>query len=269
MIRCLALLVLPGWAPGLEPRWEGRAGALAPSPCGQKDGYRRGTTQGVQGASVPAWVRGTWWPLLLSWPPAPSVPLPIHVRTVPQIRELAAEMVGGADEVKGAVCAGNDLWGCSSRHWVSSHAGSVPALRVWGSRTGSGLSWLQRTDAHVVALISKCACCQLHVWEEAYGTDTSIGVHPPMPVPAPWKHPCQCSHGCESTAPVTGAHVGVCPPHSLLHTLFLLPGLWDNHPSGVHGQRLPRGVLPLWGESGSPRGLVAGAAPLLHTPRPP
>lgn len=69
-----------------------------------------------------------------------SIPLPIHVRTVPQIRELAAEMVGGADEEKGAVCAGNDLWGCSSRHWVSSHAGSVQAYHVWGSRTGSGLS---------------------------------------------------------------------------------------------------------------------------------
>lgn len=74
-------------------------------------------------------------------------------------------------------------------------------------------------------LISKRVCCQLQVWEEAYGTCTAICVHPLMPVLAPWKHACQCSHGCERTAPVTGARVGVCPPHSSPHTLFLLPGL--------------------------------------------
>lgn len=40
MVRCLALVVLPGWALGLGPRWEGQAGAPAPSPSGQKDVYR-------------------------------------------------------------------------------------------------------------------------------------------------------------------------------------------------------------------------------------
>lgn len=61
-------------------------------------------------------------------PPAPSTPLAIHIRTVPQICELTAEMVGGADEEKGAVCAGNNLCGCSSRHWVLLMCWLCPSL---------------------------------------------------------------------------------------------------------------------------------------------
>ena len=140
MIRCLALLVLPGWAPGLGLRWEGQAGAPASLPSGQKMCTGRGPPRAHRVHVFLHELEGHGGPCFSAAPPAPSTPLPIHVRTVPQVRELTAEMVGGADEEKGAVCAGNSLQGCSSRHWVFLTRWLCPSLLCLGKRDWSLLT---------------------------------------------------------------------------------------------------------------------------------
>ena len=94
-------------------------------------------------------------------PPVPSTPLPIHVRTVPQVRELTAEMVGGADEEKGAVCrkqpSGVQLsalgFPCMlalSQPTVSGKAGLVFA----DSKELMPMWWLSSASVHAVS----CRC---------------------------------------------------------------------------------------------------------------
>ena len=105
-------------------------------------------------------LEGHGGPCFSAAPPAPT-PLPIHVRTVPQVRELTAEMVGGADEEKGAVCrkqpSGVQLsalgFPCMlalSQPTVSGEAGLVFA----DSKELMPMWWLSSASVHAVS----CRC---------------------------------------------------------------------------------------------------------------